>query len=72
MLGNCAMGSPDIATRPMTTMRMEITMATMGRLMKNLAMVSYSFLVAGAGDGFFSDGGEVPGRTEDRPRPASG
>ena len=42
------MGRPDMATRPMMTMRMEITMATMGRLMKNLDMVSYLFS-AGAG-----------------------
>src|SRR5207244_6411131 len=33
------MGSCTIATTPMITMRMEMTMATMGRLMKNLAMV---------------------------------
>src|SRR5208337_4580346 len=38
MLGNCATGRRDIATTPMSTMRMEITMATMGRLMKNLAI----------------------------------
>ncbi len=35
MLGNCAMGRPDIATSPMMTIRMEITIATIGRLMKN-------------------------------------
>src|SRR5438067_11554677 len=40
------MGSCTIATRPTITMRMEITMATMGRLMKNLAMVG---LFRGAG-----------------------
>src|SRR2546422_11570837 len=38
MLGYSAMGSCTIATRPMITMRMEITIATMGRLMKNLAI----------------------------------
>src|SRR5229473_5394650 len=32
------MGSPAIETAPTITMRMEITMATMGRLMKNLDM----------------------------------
>src|SRR5438309_6016095 len=39
MFGYSAMGSCTIATRPMITMRMEITMATIGRLMKNLAIV---------------------------------
>src|SRR5262245_62078974 len=34
------MGSCTIATTPRITMRMEMTMATMGRLMKNLAMAS--------------------------------
>src|SRR5207248_2159788 len=34
------MGSWAIATRPTITMRMEITMATTGRLMKNLAMIA--------------------------------
>src|SRR5690349_16871873 len=38
MLGNCAVGRLSIATTPMITIRMEITMATIGRLMKNLAM----------------------------------
>ena len=38
ILGNCAMGKPDIATRPMITIKMEITIATMGRLMKNFDM----------------------------------
>src|SRR5882762_9989752 len=38
MLGYSAMGSCTIATRPMMTMRIEITIATMGRLMKNLAI----------------------------------
>src|SRR6266849_3015361 len=40
MFGYSAMGSCTIATRPMITMRMEITMATMVRLMKNLAIVA--------------------------------
>src|SRR2546425_470040 len=43
MFGYSAMGSCTIATRPMITMRMEITMATTGRLMKNLAMVQAYF-----------------------------
>src|SRR5271168_4279562 len=34
--GNCAIGRPAMETRPMMTMMMDITMATMGRLMKNL------------------------------------
>src|SRR6516165_4565079 len=34
------MGSCTIATTPTITMRMEMTIATMGRLMKNLAMVA--------------------------------
>src|SRR5271168_235067 len=38
MFGNWDTGSRDIATNPMSTMRMEITIATMGRLMKNLAI----------------------------------
>src|SRR2546425_7588887 len=39
MFGYSATGSWTIATTPTMTMRMEMTMATMGRLMKNLAMV---------------------------------
>ena len=42
MLGNCAMGRLDIATKPMITIRMAMTIATMGRLMKNLAMTQES------------------------------
>jgi hypothetical protein len=33
------MGSESIVTKPTMTMMMEITMATIGRLMKNLDMV---------------------------------
>src|SRR5215831_17891881 len=36
--GYRATGSWTMVTRPMITMRIEMTMATMGRLMKNLAM----------------------------------
>src|SRR5262245_59719928 len=36
--GYSATGSWTMATRPMMTMRMEMTIATIGRLMKNLAM----------------------------------
>ena len=45
------MGSCTIATTPMITMRMEITIATMGRLMKNLAMGCAYFGGAGRGGG---------------------
>src|SRR6266545_3553869 len=40
MFGYSATGSCTIATTPMITMRMEITIATIGRSMKNLAMWS--------------------------------
>ncbi len=36
--GNCATGSETRAMRPQITMTMAITIATMGRLMKNLDM----------------------------------
>src|SRR5271167_2096612 len=35
MLGNCATGRVRMVSAPTITMTMEITMATMGRLMKN-------------------------------------
>ena len=38
MLGNCAIGSWTIATRPRIVMMIEMTIATIGRLMKNFAM----------------------------------
>src|SRR6266446_5682202 len=38
MFGYCAMGSWNMATMPTITMRMAMTMVTIGRLMKNLAM----------------------------------
>src|SRR6185436_10001036 len=37
-LGNCATGSPTMVTSPTMTMMIEITMATIGRLMKNFDM----------------------------------
>src|SRR5512146_1037244 len=43
MLGYCAMGSPSIATTPTITMMIEMTMATMGRLMKNFDTATYPF-----------------------------
>ena len=39
MLGNCAIGSWIIATRPRIVMMIEMTIATIGRLMKNFAMM---------------------------------
>src|SRR5512143_3183623 len=67
MLGNWAMGSLDMATRPRMTMRMAITMATIGRLIKNLDIAGYLFsagwatgfvsgLTTGAGAAAFSSG----------------
>src|SRR5271165_7159694 len=38
MLGNCATGRAKMVSVPTITMTMEITMATMGRLMKNFDM----------------------------------
>src|SRR5690242_1304182 len=39
MSGNCAIGDPSMATTPTITMRMAITIATMGRLIKNFDML---------------------------------
>ena len=59
-----------MATSPMMTMRIEITMATMGRLMKNFAMVGYPFPSVGAASFFSGASGAngfgvtaTPGRT---------
>ena len=41
MLGNCAIGSWTIATRPRIVMMIEMTIATIGRLMKNFAMLLF-------------------------------
>src|SRR3954469_6630684 len=38
MFGNCAVGRLSIATTPMMTIRIAITIATIGRLMKKFAM----------------------------------
>src|SRR5580658_6248377 len=38
MLGNCATGKLNTVSAPTNTMTIEITMATMGRLMKNFDM----------------------------------
>src|ERR1700730_18448374 len=40
ILGNCEMGSPTIVIAPTMTVRIAITMATIGRLMKNLDITS--------------------------------
>ena len=48
MFGYSATGSCTIATTPTITMRMEITIATMGRLMKNGAMRAPTSAAAGA------------------------
>src|ERR1700687_4209275 len=40
MSGNCATGRPSIAMRPPRTVRIAMTIATMGLLMKNRAMAS--------------------------------
>ena len=45
MFGNCATGRPEITTAPTITITMEITIATMGRLMKNLDMVQLPFAI---------------------------
>src|SRR5512137_2226377 len=54
MSGNWAMGSRDMATSPRITMRIEITMATMGRLIKNFDMAAYPFLSAAGAAGLVS------------------
>src|SRR5512137_2040762 len=54
MLGNWAMGSPDMATPPRMTMNIEITMATIGRLMKNFDMTGYLFSAGAGATGFAS------------------
>src|SRR5512134_2861297 len=60
MLGNWAVGSPVMATRPTIVVRMAMTIATIGRLMKNRAMTDYLFPpLAGAGGGV--DGGVPAG-----------
>src|SRR5215831_8772037 len=54
MLGNCAIGSWTSAASPTMTMRIAMTMATTGRLMKNFAigccLLSQLGPTAGAGD----------------------
>src|SRR5512134_3214037 len=49
MLGNWAVGSPVMATRPTIVVRMAITIATIGRLMKNRAMPDLPLLALGGG-----------------------
>jgi hypothetical protein len=43
MSGNCATGSAPIDTSPPSTVTIEMTIATIGRRMKKLAMVSVPF-----------------------------
>src|SRR5512139_4349975 len=49
MLWNWAMGSPVMATRPTIVIRMAMTIATIGRLMKNLDMPDLLLLALGGG-----------------------
>src|SRR2546426_385561 len=39
--GNCATGSPAIATKPPITVTIAMTIATMGRLMKNFEIIGF-------------------------------
>ena len=76
--GYCAMGSPGIATSPSITMTMENTIATIGRLTKNVAMATVPLplerrrrpvgrpAVAGGGGAGFGVT-TVPSRTRCRP-----
>ncbi len=41
MFGNCATGRLAMVTAPTITIRMAITMATMGRLMKNFDIINF-------------------------------
>src|ERR1700733_3420272 len=45
MFGNCAIGRVAMVTAPTMTMRIAMTIATMGRLMKNFDMAFDSFTV---------------------------
>ena len=60
MFGYWAMGRPRMATIPTMTMMIEMTMATIGLLMKNLAMAGYLFpglglgLASGLASGFWA------------------
>ena len=51
MSGNCPTGRPRMVIAPTMTIRIEMTMATIGRLMKNLDMAQRSSTVVGAGFG---------------------
>ena len=48
-LGECAIGSASIDTTPTMTMMIEITIATMGRLIKNLDMIYLPSLLLALG-----------------------
>ena len=57
MLGNCATGRVAMVIAPTITIRIEITMATIGRLMKNFDIAQ--FPSAGKLRGLGSDGSSV-------------
>src|SRR4051794_27802127 len=48
--GNCASGRPRIATSPAITVTIEITIATMGRSIKNFEITNYSLKRAKPGN----------------------
>jgi len=56
MFGNCATGSVAMVTTPTITIRMAITIATMGRLMKKFDMDPASFRSNSAGCALASSG----------------
>src|SRR6267143_5859508 len=58
MFGNCATGSPAMVTAPTITIRMAITIATIGRLMKNFDIAQ--FPSAARMCGFGCNEGSVP------------
>ena len=64
MFGNCATGKLKMLTAPTITVRMAITIATMGRLMKNLDITLHPFpssLIALAVNGTRGSRGDGPG-----------
>src|SRR6185436_11756174 len=55
MAGNCASGNPRMETSPRMTVRIEITIATMGRLTKNLEIMNQSFYNSATDVGFTAE-----------------
>jgi hypothetical protein len=49
--GNCAIGRPISAISPSNTVMIAITIATIGRLMKNADIARYPLLLSGAASG---------------------